>query len=51
MMLLMCQSDEDSTEHGEHISLDEGNQQLQTVHEQQHDDTEDIQAHTETDTH
>ena len=43
-MLLMRQSDEHSTQHREDVGLHEGNQQLQGVHEQQHDDAERVQT-------
>ena len=46
-MLGVCQSDEDGTEHGEDISLDEGHQELQTVHEEHHHETEQGQSGAE----
>ena len=45
-MLLMSQSDKHGTEHREDISLNKGYQQLQAVHEEQHDDTERFQTDT-----
>ena len=50
-MLLVCQSDKHSTKHGEHICLNECHQHLKQVHEEEHDDTEEIQAQTITYTH
>ena len=47
----MGKPDEHRTEHGEDVSLNESHQQLKQVHEEQHDDTEGIQAKTESDTH
>ena len=44
LVLGMCQSDEDGAEHGEHVSLDKGHQELQTVHEQHHDKAEQREA-------
>ena len=44
LMLRMRESDEDSTEHGEDISLDEGYQELKTVHEEHHHETEHRQS-------
>ena len=47
MVLRMCQSDEDGTQHGEHVSLDECHQELQTVHEEYHDKAEQRQTRAE----
>ena len=39
-MFGVSQSDEDGAEHGEDVGLDKGHQELQTVHEQHHHETE-----------
>ena len=46
-MFWMSQADEDGTEHGEDIRLDEGYQELQAVHEEHHHETEQGQSGTE----
>ena len=51
VMLLMCQTDEHRTQHREHVSLYECHQQFEGVHEQQHDDAEQVQADTHANTH
>ena len=51
VMLLMGEPDEHSTQHSEDVGLNEGHQQLEQVHEEQHEDAEGIQAETESDTH
>ena len=51
MMFLMGKSDEHGTQHREDVSLNEGHQQLQEVHEEEHEDAEGVQAETESDTH
>ena len=51
MMVLMGKPDEHRTQHGEDVSLNEGNQQLQQIHEEEHQDAERIQAETKSDTH
>ena len=51
MMFLMGKTDEHGTQHGEHIGLHESHQQFEGVHEQQHDDAEQVQAQSETYAH
>jgi len=51
VVFLMGKADEHGTQHGEDVSLNEGHQQLEQIHEEQHEDTEGIQAETESDTH
>ena len=51
VVVLVGKPDEHSTQHGEHISLDESHQQLKRIHEEQHDDAEGVQAETESHTH
>ena len=50
-MLFVCKSDEYRTQHGEHICLYEGHQQFQCIHEQQHDDAEDVQSNAQSHAH
>lgn len=45
-MFFMCQSYEHSTQHCEHISLDECYKHFKTVHEQQHYNAENIKTET-----
>ena len=49
MVFLMGKADEHSTQHGEHVGLNEGYQQLKGIHEQQHQKAEQVQTNTHTD--
>ena len=51
MMFLMRQSYEHRAKHGEHVGLNEGYEELKTVHEQQHNDAERVESETETNAH
>ena len=51
VVFLMGKADEHGTQHGEDVCLNKGHQQLQQIHEEQHEDAEGIQAETESDTH
>ena len=51
MMLRVCESDEHGAEHREHVGLHKGDQQLQGIHKQQHDDAEEVQSDTKANTH
>ena len=44
LVLRVRQSYEDGTKHRKDVSLDEGHQELQTVHEQHHDKAEQREA-------
>ena len=46
MMLRMRQTDEHGREQREHVSLNKGHQQLHTIHEEEHDGTEEIESET-----
>ena len=50
-MVLMGKPDKDGTQHGEDVSLNEGYQKLQQIHEEEHQDAEGIQTETEPDSH
>ena len=50
-MVLMGKPNEDRTQHGENVSLDESNQQLQRIHEEQHDDAEGVESKAESYAH
>ena len=51
MMFLVRQSDEHCRKHCEHVCLDEGYEELKTVHEQQHDDAERVESESESHSH
>ena len=50
-VFLVCEANKDGAKHREHISLDESDEQLKTVHEQQHQCAEKIESYTEADAH
>jgi hypothetical protein len=43
----MSQSDKDGTEHGKDVCLNESHQELQTVHEEHHDEAEQSKTRAE----
>ena len=51
VVFLMGKADEHGTQHGEDVSLNESHQQLEQVHEEQHEDAKGVQAKTKSDTH
>ena len=51
VVLLVGKPDEHRTKHCEDVCLNKSNQQLQQIHEEQHDDAKGIQAKTKSDTH
>ena len=50
-VFLVCEANKDGAKHREHISLDESDEQLKTIHEQQHQCAEKIESYTEADAH
>ena len=51
MMFLVRQSDEHCRKHCEHVCLDECDEELKTVHEEQHDDAERVESESESHSH
>ena len=51
MMFFVRQTDEYGAEHRKHIGLHECDQEFQGIHEEQHDDAEEVQAQTKAHAH
>ena len=46
LFLLVCETDEHGAQQREDVSLDESHQNLKTVHEEHHDDADEVETHT-----